>query len=231
MPQCPICKAAVWAGQRYCSTCNNYLPHPGETDHFCPRCGIRVAPQQKICHKCKATLPQLAVTREVTASSWRRSRRVLISLATGLAIVALLWLSLSHQKPEPPQRLVTPPPQAGSEQTPAAAPIPKAETAPPAPAAQDPSGPSVPALPAPPEGTTPAPSPPRYSVKVHSLALRAGPAKSAPRIATLNFQDEVELLETAGAWGKVRDGQRNLVGWVSERYLQPVAADGPRSVP
>lgn len=231
MPQCPICKAAIWVGQRYCSTCDSYLPNPEEADHFCPRCGIRVAPQQKFCHKCKATLPQLAGTPAVTASSWRGSPRVLIFIATGLAIVALLWLSLRHQKPGPPQLLVTPPPQTSSERTPAAAPSPKAETAPSAPAAHEPSGPSAPASPAPPEATTAAPAPPRYSVKVRRLSLRAGPTNSAPRIATLNFEDEVELLDTAGVWVRVREEERNLVGWAPRRYLQPVAADNPQDVP
>ena len=42
MPQCPICNAAVWVGERYCATCNNYLPHPEEEDHFCPQYSIRV---------------------------------------------------------------------------------------------------------------------------------------------------------------------------------------------
>ena len=60
MPQCPICNAAVWVGERYCSTCDSYLPNPEEEDHFCPQCGIRVAPQQEICHKCNAALPEMA---------------------------------------------------------------------------------------------------------------------------------------------------------------------------
>jgi hypothetical protein len=72
---------------------------------------------------------------------------------------------------------------------------------------------------------------PRYSVKVRSLALRDAPSRSASRIATLNFQDEVGLIETAGAWGRVRDQQRNLVGWASRRYLEPLAADSPPAVP
>ncbi|MFZ2087813.1 MAG: zinc ribbon domain-containing protein, partial [Desulfobaccales bacterium] len=141
MPQCPICKAAIWVGQRYCSTCDNYLPHPGEADHFCPRCGIRMAPQQKLCHKCKATLPHLAGTPAVTASSWSLSPRILIFLAAGLAIIALLWLFLRHQTSGPLWLVVTSPPQVPSEQTPAAPPSP-AETspsAPTAPAAQQPT--------------------------------------------------------------------------------------------
>jgi predicted RNA-binding Zn-ribbon protein involved in translation (DUF1610 family) len=222
MPQCPICHAAVWVGQRYCSTCDNYLPHPEEADHFCPRCGIRMAPQQKLCHKCKATLPPLAGTPAVTASSGSLFPRALIFLATGLAIVALLWLFLRHQKPEPPQLVVTSPPQAPSEQTPATPPIPTAETvpaAPTAPAAQEPAVISEPTTPSPPKETTKTPSFPIYIVNVDSLALRDGPNMSAPQIATLNLDDEVELLETSGRWGKIRDVRRNIIGWSSMRYL------------
>jgi hypothetical protein len=58
-----------------------------------------------------------------------------------------------------------------------------------------------------------------YVVNVHSLVLRAGPTMSAPQIATLNFHDKVELLETSGGWGRVRDVRRNIVGWSYMRYL------------
>jgi hypothetical protein len=78
MPQCPICKAAVWVGARYCPTCDHYLPHLEEEDHFCPRCGIRVAPQQEICHKCKAALPKMAGTLS-TASA--RGSKLLLSIS------------------------------------------------------------------------------------------------------------------------------------------------------
>ena len=183
---------------------DNYLPHPEEADHFCPQCGIWVALQQKLCHKFKATLPQLTGTPAVTATSWRLFPRALIFLATGLAIVALLWIFLHHQKPGPPQRMVSLPPQAGSVQTPATAPIPTAEiapSAPRAPAAQEPAVPSVLATPAPPEETTSAPSAPMYFVTVKGLALR----------------------ETSGRWGRVRDVRRNIVGWSSMRYLAAFA--------
>jgi hypothetical protein len=40
----------------------------------------------------------------------------------------------------------------------------------------------------------------------------------------------VELLETSGGWGKVRDARRNVVGWSFMRYLQPLAGDGPQAV-
>ncbi|MDO9532147.1 MAG: SH3 domain-containing protein [Deltaproteobacteria bacterium] len=221
MPQCPICKAAVWVGERYCVTCNNYLPHPEEEDHFCPRCSIRVAPQQEICHRCKAALPAIAGT--PSTASPRGSRPLFgvrgIVIGTGLVIVALLLVFLFKKSSGPPQLVVTPPPQAPAEQTPVAPPIRPTETAPSAPAAQDPAVLSAPTTPSPPNVTTPTPSPPLYVVNAHSLALRDGPAVSAPQIATLNFHDEVELLETSGGWGRVRDVRRNIVGWSNMRYL------------
>jgi len=58
LPQCPTCKAPYELGQRYCEQCESYLLHPEEGDYFCPQCGIRVAPNQEICHKCNAILPE-----------------------------------------------------------------------------------------------------------------------------------------------------------------------------
>ena len=66
-----------------------------------------------------------------------------------------------------------------------------------------------------------------YIVNTHSLALRDGPTMSAPQIATLNFKEEVELLDTSGGWGKIREVRRNIVGWSNRRYLVPVTADHP----
>lgn len=92
MPQCPICNAAIWVGERHCATCGNYLPHPEEGDPFCPRCSIRVAPQQEICHMCKATLSGIADTPSpASAKGWRPILRGPgIFVGTGLVIVALL---------------------------------------------------------------------------------------------------------------------------------------------
>jgi hypothetical protein len=67
--------------------------------------------------------------------------------------------------------------------------------------------------------TKPTPTPPLCVVNVHYLALRDDPSMSAPRIAALNFHDEVELMETSGGWGPVRDIRRNIVGWSYRRYL------------
>jgi hypothetical protein len=231
MPQCPICNAAVWVGERHCATCGNYLPPPEEGDHFCPQCSMRVAPQQEICHKCKTTLPGIAGTPSTgSAKGWRLILRGHgIFIGTGLVIVALLLVFLFTKGTGPPQLMVTPPPQAPADlkQTPAAPSKPPVAKAPSAPAAQEPAVLSEPTTPSPPKVTTPTPSPPMYFVNVHSLALRDGPTMSAPRIASLNFHDEVELLETSGGWWRVRDVRRNIVGWSYMRYLEPVAVDGP----
>jgi hypothetical protein len=231
MPQCPICNAAIWVGERHCTTCGNYLPHPEEGDHFCPQCSIRVAPQQEICHKCKAALPGIAGTPSpASAKGWRPIFRGYgIFIGTGLIIAALLLGFLFARSPGPPQLMVTPPPQAPADlkQTPGAPPNSPAETAPSAPAAQEPTALSEPTTPSPPKVTTPTPSPLMYVVNIHYLALRNGPSLSAPQIATLNFQDEVELLETSGGWGRVRDVGRNIAGWSSMRYLEPVVSHGP----
>ncbi|HAY20649.1 MAG TPA: hypothetical protein DCY27_00455 [Desulfobacterales bacterium] len=77
----------------------------------------------------------------------------------------------------------------------------------------------------------PPPSPQLYFVNVSSLALREGPTTAAPQIGTLNFNDEVEILETTSGWARVGDVSRSRTGWASMRYLQPVPADRPRSVP
>ena len=81
------------------------------------------------------------------------------------------------------------------------------------------------------ETPPPPPPPPLYFVNVSSLALRDGPTTAAPQIGTLQFNDEVELLETSSGWGRVVDLRRDMTGWASMRYLQPVPADRPRSVP
>jgi len=77
----------------------------------------------------------------------------------------------------------------------------------------------------------PPPSPPLYFVNASSLALREGPTTGAPQIGTLQFNDEVELLDTSSGWGRVFVPRRNLTGWASMRYLQPAPADRQRSVP
>ncbi len=90
----------------------------------------------------------------------------------------------------------------------------------------------APAPPPPPPVVEPPPpaGPPIYFVNVSSLALREGPTTSAPQIATLSFNDEVELMETSAGWGRVRDLRRGLVGWASLKYLQPAPANRPRPV-
>lgn len=86
-------------------------------------------------------------------------------------------------------------------------------------------------LPPPMVETPPPPPPPLYFVNISSLALREGPTTAAPQIGTLQFNDEVEILETRSGWARVGDARRDRTGWASMRYLQPVPADRPRTVP
>jgi hypothetical protein len=229
MAQCPICNAAIWREQSYCSTCDSYLPNPGEEDHFCPQCGIRVASQQEFCHKCNAILPEMAGASFQTMTKARRLPPWVtgVFIVTGLVIVVLLLILLFDKSPGPPPLIVPPPSSLLSGQTPATSP-PRGETAPSAPtapAAKELPGPTAPEPPSPPELKTPVPSPPLYFVNVQELALRDGPTMSASQIDTLNFKDEVELLDTSGGWGRIRAVRRNIVGWSNMRYLVPVKAD------
>ena len=77
----------------------------------------------------------------------------------------------------------------------------------------------------------PPPGPQLYFVNVSSLALREGPTTAAPQIGTLQFNDEVEILETRSGWARIGDARRDQTGWASMRYLQPIPADRPRPVP
>jgi hypothetical protein len=77
----------------------------------------------------------------------------------------------------------------------------------------------------------PPPPPPLYFVNISSLALREGPTTAAPQIGTLQFNDEVEILESNSGWARVVDVRRDRTGWASKRYLQPVPASRPRTVP
>jgi len=54
---------------------------------------------------------------------------------------------------------------------------------------------------------------------------------SASQIDTLNFKDEVELLDTSGGWGRIRKVQSDIVGWSNKRYLVPVKANHQQSIP
>jgi uncharacterized protein YgiM (DUF1202 family) len=91
------------------------------------------------------------------------------------------------------------------------------------------SGPPPPVVVAPPPYEPPPPK--LYFVNTSSLALREGPTTASTQIGTLQFNDEVEILETRSGWARVGDERRDRTGWASMRYLQPVPADRPRSVP
>jgi hypothetical protein len=91
-----------------------------------------------------------------------------------------------------------------------------------------------PSMPPPPMVSTPPPpppTPPHYFVTVSGLALREGPTTAATQIGTLEFNDEVILLDTSSGWARVEDPRRNRTGWASMRYLQPMPANRPHSVP
>ena len=75
------------------------------------------------------------------------------------------------------------------------------------------------------------PPPPTYFVNVSGLALRDGPSTASPQISTLQFNDEVQLMDTSDGWGRVLDVRRNISGWASLRYLQPSPAHRPHYVP
>ena len=86
--------------------------------------------------------------------------------------------------------------------------------------------------PPPPMVEPPPPPPPSlYFVTVSGLALREGPTTAAPQIGTLDFNNEVQILETTDGWARVLEVGRGRTGWASMRYLQPMPADRPRSVP
>ena len=51
--------------------------------------------------------------------------------------------------------------------------------------------------------TPPPPPPPCYFVTVSGLALREGPTTAAPQIGTLDFNNEVQILETTDGWARV----------------------------
>jgi len=82
-----------------------------------------------------------------------------------------------------------------------------------------------------PAATPPPPPPPTYYVNISGLALRNGPTTAATQISTLQFNYEVQLMDTSDGWGRVLDVRRNIIGWASLRYLQPSPAYRPRSVP
>jgi hypothetical protein len=243
MPQCPTCNAAVWVGQQYCTTCTNPIPQKEGDDHYCSRCGARLATPDEFCRCSKIPWPEIAWS--VSAPPVRGLRLPLrvpdICLGTGLLAAALVLFILFHKNPIPHQLIMAPPPQAIIEQATAPSPTSPAAMALPAPQVKvrETVATSTPAVSSSPEVKTPAPTPttsaatspaPVYFVNTVELSVREGPHTSAPRIATLNFEDEVELLETSGGWGKVRNAERNVVGWSYMRYLQPLDADGSQAV-
>jgi hypothetical protein len=84
--------------------------------------------------------------------------------------------------------------------------------------------------PSPPSATGAPPAHPTYYANIAGLPLRKGPTTSDPEISTLQFNDEVQLLETKDGWGRVLDVSRNIEGWAAMHYLQPNPAQWPRQL-
>lgn len=73
---------------------------------------------------------------------------------------------------------------------------------------------------------------PTYYVNTSSLPLRDGPTPNFNVIATLGFNDPVEMLGVGtSGWAQVRVLQTNVVGWVPPRYLSPNPLSQRRSSP
>ncbi|MFZ5450976.1 MAG: SH3 domain-containing protein [Thermodesulfobacteriota bacterium] len=232
MPQCPICNAAVWVGQQYCSICGEPLPRPEEEDHFCPQCGVLLTTKEEVCQKCQVASSEIAkIPLTIPVRTWKfiwGSPSTL--LGAGLIAVALILIFLFYNSSEFPQTVATPPSQVFSGPTSPAPPIPPAAIKPSTSAVAQVGKSPVPLAPAASssqEETKPTSTPARYFVNTFELSLRSGPTMGASQISYLNFKDEVELLETSGGWGKIRDTRRNIVGWSYMRYLQPLAAEAP----
>ncbi|MDD5640585.1 MAG: SH3 domain-containing protein [Syntrophales bacterium] len=62
---------------------------------------------------------------------------------------------------------------------------------------------------------------------IEELSVREEPDTSSPRIGVLKRKEEVEILETSGGWGKVRNEERHILGWSYMRYLQPLGPAAP----
>lgn len=234
MPQCPICNAAVWVGQRYCSTCDHPLPRSEGEEYFCPQCGASLASPKETCQKCQVPLPEIIeIPLKEPARTWRMPFKIPgFFIGAGLIIVALFLFFFFSKSSESPQLIMTPPSKAVSEQPPSPPPVPASEPtpAPKVATVQEIAVPAATAATSPPEeGTTTGPLP-RYFVTIEELSVRDGPNMSYPRIGVLKYKTEVELLDTSGGWGKVRDVERDIVGWSYMRYLQPVAPDASRAV-
>lgn len=238
MPQCPFCNAAVWVGQQYCTTCTNPLPGKEEEDFFCRQCGIRLDAPQEVCQSCTVSQPEIAeMAAPAPDRTWRLPLKVpVVFCGAGLIIAALLLAFFFKTSSGPPQVKMTPPSPAVSGKTPTASPIPASEKAPPAPpvaAVQKLAAPSTPAASSPPAGTAPTPLLPMYFVSTHALSLREAPDSSAALITILRFKDEVEILNIADGWGRVRDKRRKIVAWANMRYLQQLTVSGqtPATLP
>ncbi len=72
---------------------------------------------------------------------------------------------------------------------------------------------------------------PFYYVATRELILRAQPSARSQAIRTLRFNDQVQKLEEAKDWFKVRQPSSGAAGWVLSRYLESLPLISPRDVP
>ncbi len=70
-----------------------------------------------------------------------------------------------------------------------------------------------------------------YYVALRELPLRAQPSARAALIRTLRFNDQVQKIDEAKDWFKVRQPASGAVGWVSSRDLEPLPLIAPRDRP
>jgi hypothetical protein len=84
-----------------------------------------------------------------------------------------------------------------------------------------------PAPPAPPPVVAPPLSRPSFYVAASRLNLRACAGMDCPRIATLQRNEEVEILAEAEDWTQIKVKRDGSIGWVAMRYLsdRPVAVE------
>ena len=71
-----------------------------------------------------------------------------------------------------------------------------------------------------------------YYVNISSLTLRDAPSPNSGYLATLHFNDPVEMLGVgASGWAQVRELRNSVVGWVPPRYLSSDPSRYPKSSP
>jgi hypothetical protein len=96
-----------------------------------------------------------------------------------------------------------------------------------------PHTPYPPPAPAPPPVVAPPPSRPPFYVAASRLNLRACAGMDCPRIATLQRNEEVEILAEAEDWAQIKVKRDGSIGWVAMQYLsdRPVPVEMAPAAP